>query len=255
MGIALASNVGGMTSPISSPQNLIALEVMDPSPSWPEWFIIALPVSIAIILIVWLMLLLIYRPTLANSPIQTLRASDDPITKEQIIVSAVTLITIILWCFESQVKSYIGDMGVLALIPVVVFFGSELLTKEDFNNFLWTVVVLAMGGIALGQAVSSSGLLATIADHIRQMVADKSTWMLMLIFTSIVGVAATFVSHTVAALVFLPIVNEVGKTLPGEHARVLVMVSMNNTWCICINTHVIVDGCPHVFWRNGFARV
>jgi len=46
--VALASNIGGMTSPISSPQNIFAIERMsmdgDP-PSWLSWFAIALPVS------------------------------------------------------------------------------------------------------------------------------------------------------------------------------------------------------------------
>lgn len=30
MGIALASNIGGMLSPIASPQNIVALEFMEP---------------------------------------------------------------------------------------------------------------------------------------------------------------------------------------------------------------------------------
>ena len=46
-GIALASNLGGMTSPISSPQNLFAIERMSldgNAPSWGVWFAVALPV-------------------------------------------------------------------------------------------------------------------------------------------------------------------------------------------------------------------
>lgn len=49
MGIALASNVGGMTSPISSPQNIFAIERMSMDgtpPSWLSWFAVSLPVSI-----------------------------------------------------------------------------------------------------------------------------------------------------------------------------------------------------------------
>lgn len=49
MGIALASNVGGMASPIASPQNLFAIELMskdgDP-PNWLSWFAVALPVAV-----------------------------------------------------------------------------------------------------------------------------------------------------------------------------------------------------------------
>ena len=34
LGIALASDVAGMASPIASPQNVIALESMNPNPGW-----------------------------------------------------------------------------------------------------------------------------------------------------------------------------------------------------------------------------
>ncbi|EDR00393.1 uncharacterized protein LACBIDRAFT_314306 [Laccaria bicolor S238N-H82] len=43
--IALAANIGGQSSLISSPQNIIALQAMDPSPDWTKWFAVALPVS------------------------------------------------------------------------------------------------------------------------------------------------------------------------------------------------------------------
>jgi len=61
-------------------------------------------------------------------------------------------------CFLST-----GEMGVLAIIPLVGFFGFGVLDKDDFNGFLWNVVMLAMGGLALGDAVQSSGLLLTIS--------------------------------------------------------------------------------------------
>jgi phosphate transporter len=62
MGIALASNVGGMASPIASPQNVIALQNMHPSPSWGEWFFVALPICILCVSAIWILLLLTYSP-------------------------------------------------------------------------------------------------------------------------------------------------------------------------------------------------
>ncbi len=49
------------------------------------------------------------------------------------------------------VRRYTGEMGVLAVIPLVAFFGFDVLNKDDFNSFLWNVVMLAMGGLALGE--------------------------------------------------------------------------------------------------------
>src|SRR5271168_3806756 len=62
LGIALASNIGGMLSPIASPQNIVALQIMSPQPSWSVWFFIALPVGIFSILCIWLLLLVSFKP-------------------------------------------------------------------------------------------------------------------------------------------------------------------------------------------------
>lgn len=65
IGIALASNLGGMTSPISSPQNIFAIERMSMDgnpPSWLSWFAVALPVSVLGNLLCWGLILLVYNP-------------------------------------------------------------------------------------------------------------------------------------------------------------------------------------------------
>ncbi len=82
----------------------------------------------------------------------------------QIFVIAISLITVTLWCFNGALTHITGEMGVLAILPLVMFFGFGVLSKDDFNGFLWNVVMLAMGGLALGEAVKSSGLLLSIAE-------------------------------------------------------------------------------------------
>lgn len=224
IGIALASNLGGMASPISSPQNIIAIQNMDPAPSWGEWFIISIPLSILGNLIIWTWLLWNYNPEKQTPQIHTIRASSDPITLTQIYVILVTLFTIVLWCLAHTYESVFGDMGVIAILPLIAFFGTGLLTKDDFNSFLWNVIVLAMGGIALGKAVESSGLLKTIASQIETLVTDLSAFQVLFVFSCLVLVIATFISHTVAALIVLPIVAEVGSQLADPQPRMLVMV-------------------------------
>ncbi|KAF8977793.1 low-affinity phosphate transporter [Entomortierella lignicola] len=223
LGIALASNVGGMASPISSPQNIIAIEYMNPAPSWFEWFFVALPVCLLCDLAIWALLLWVYEPSSNTPTISTIRSTKDPITKTQVFVCAVTVLTILLWCLEHRLEWLFGDMGLIAIIPLLAFFGTGILTKEDFNNFLWTVIILAMGGIALGKAVESSGLLHMIAVQVQGYVSDMSAFAVCCVFASMVLVIATFISHTVGALIILPIVAQVGATLPDPHPRLLVM--------------------------------
>ncbi|EME88157.1 uncharacterized protein MYCFIDRAFT_71343 [Pseudocercospora fijiensis CIRAD86] len=225
LGIALASNIGGAASPIASPQNLIALENMEPQPGWGTWFFIALPVCIISVLLIWLLLLVTFRPG-RNTTIVPIRPMKDKFTGVQYFISIVTIATIILWCVSHQLEGVFGDMGVVAIIPMVLFFGTGILTKEDFNNFLWTIIILAAGGLALGKAVNSSGLLKTVAIAISEGVSHLSLYGITCAFAALIAVVATFISHTVAALIILPLVREVGAGMSEPHPNLLVMASV-----------------------------
>ncbi|KGO54697.1 Sodium/sulfate symporter [Penicillium expansum] len=224
LGIALAANVGGAASPIASPQNIIALQNMEPNISWGTWFFIALPVCIISILLIWVLLLVTFRPG-RNATVMPIRPVKDRWTGMQSFISIVTLLTIVLWCFSHQLEHIFGDMGVIAIIPLVLFFGTGILNKEDFNNFLWTIIILAAGGLCLGKAVTSSGLLHTIAMGITARVENLSLYSVLLVFCSLILVMATFISHTVAALIILPLVRQIGVSMENPHPNLLVMAS------------------------------
>lgn len=225
LGIALASNIGGMSSPIASPQNIFSIGIMDPSPSWAEWFMIALPVCFICIMATWVLLIITFPPE-PNVKILQLHPSRDPFTLKQWFVCLVCITTIILWCLSNQISGVFGEMGIISIIPIVVFFGTGLLTSDDFNNFMWTIVVLAMGGTTLGKAVSSSGLLSTMAQLIKSHVEHEPIFIIVLIFGLVILVMATFVSHTVAAMIIVPLMSEIGSNLPsGDHSRLLIIIA------------------------------
>ncbi|KAF1801077.1 SPX domain-containing protein [Mucor lusitanicus] len=223
LGIALASCIGGMTSPISSPQNIVTLQYMNPNPGWGIWFGVALPISILSVVICWGILLLVYRPDRAVPHLNKVKPTRDKINITQVFVMAVTILTIALWCAESSIEYAIGDTGIIATIPLFVFFGTGILGKDDLNAFLWSVVVLAQGGMALGNAVTSSGLLQDIALRIKDGVEHLEPIAILAIFAFLILVFSTFVSHTVAALIIVPIVQQVGQNLPIPHPNLLVM--------------------------------
>ncbi|KAJ9245107.1 hypothetical protein DTO169E5_974 [Paecilomyces variotii] len=224
LGIALAANIGGAASPIASPQNIIALQNMYPSISWGTWFFISIPVCILSILLIWALLLATFHPG-RGTIIVPIRPVKDRFSGVQWFITIVTVATIILWCVSHQLEHIFGDMGVIAIIPLVLFFGTGILTKEDFNNFLWTIIILAAGGLCLGKSVTSSGLLHNIAGAITDKVDGLSLYGVLLVFASLILVIATFISHTVAALIILPLVQQVGVGMNDPHPNLLVMAS------------------------------
>ena len=126
--IALAANIGGQASPISSPQNLIALASMDVPLSWLQWFAISLPVATVSIIAIWAFLHINYRWE-HDLEIPRMRKNQDPLTMTHYYVLFVTLFTIALWCGEKSLEAWIGDMGIIAIIPIIAFFGTGILSK------------------------------------------------------------------------------------------------------------------------------
>lgn len=224
MGIALASNIGGQTSPIASPQNLIALQYMKQPVGWLQWFAITIPVSGLSLIVIWFILLWSYG-TGRGTTIKRFNESTDRFTRIQWFISGVSVATIVLWCLEKKFEWLVGDMGIIAIVPMILFFGTGILTKEDFNTFLWTVVFLAMGGIALGKAVTSSGLLESLDDVIQEIVKELPVWQILVCLLSIGLVVATFISHTIAAVLLVPIAAQVGESLENPHPRLLIMAT------------------------------
>lgn len=225
MGIALASNIGGMLSPIASPQNVVAMGIMDPPPSWPQWFFIVIPVGVISILFIWLLLLVTFHPG-RGATIAPIRSMKESFSGAQWFVTFVTLFTIGLWCASKSLEGVFGDMGVIAVIPMALFFGVGILTKEDFNNFPWTIIILAAGGLSLGKAVDSSGLLHTVGSLVTAKVEGMSVYAVLVIFSVLILIIATFISHTVAALIILPLLFNVGRDMSPPAPNILVMAGV-----------------------------
>jgi phosphate transporter len=101
-----------------------------------------------------------------------------------------------------------------------------------------------MGGIALGKGVTSSGLLEDLGAGIRDLVQGLSLYSVVLVLSAIVLVShlsfflsffsmsdadmqviSTFISHTIASVLLVPIAKELGKSLPGNHERLLIFLT------------------------------
>jgi phosphate transporter len=101
-----------------------------------------------------------------------------------------------------------------------------------------------MGGIALGKGVTNSGLLETMDAIIRELLNGFSLYTVVLILSPVVlvrsllyhsltvpilmetlQVVSTFISHTIASVLLVPIAKEVGSNLPGNHANLLIFIT------------------------------
>ena len=90
---------------------------------------------------------------------------------------------------------------------------------------LWSVVMLAMGGIGLGKAVESSGLLHELAANLTPLLSHMTPFTCVAVLSGIVVLVTSFISHTVGALIILPVVYQIGALLPDPRPRTMVMAA------------------------------
>jgi phosphate transporter len=77
----------------------------------------------------------------------------------------------------------------------------------------------------LSDAVRECGVLARLAEWIQHETAAFTLWGIVAVFCALILVCTTFISHTVGAMVILPVVQTVGMSLPEPHPRLLVMAT------------------------------
>jgi len=216
LGIAYASNIGGMTTPIASPQNIFAMSV-DSSLGWGNFCGVGIPFSIICVFISWGFLYVWYRPKLEVLDLQLDEESLEPFNIWHCLVLITCGLTIALWALNDLLDPFFGGNGMPSLIPIIVFFGFGFLKGPDLKECKWDVLLLLAGGLVLGNAISLSTLLMTIADSISTLVSDVSIWVVLLAFGSLTWLFGNFVSHTVAAEIILPVVASVGASLAQHH--------------------------------------
>eukprot|EP01099_Mayorella_cantabrigiensis_P006458 TRINITY_DN5414_c0_g1_i1.p1 TRINITY_DN5414_c0_g1~~TRINITY_DN5414_c0_g1_i1.p1 ORF type:complete len:646 (-),score=155.86 TRINITY_DN5414_c0_g1_i1:78-1973(-) len=215
LGIAFAANIGGLLTPIASPQSVIGADKLGSAINFAYWFLFSIPVALISTLFCWVWLRMVYpsKETLNFKEIFAAKAGKKTATAGQMIyVSAVSAITLALWIFNATLKDYTGPMGVVAVFPIIALFGAGMLGKDDFNGFMWHVVFLALGGSALGKALADSQLLAAIGQIMKEALGAASFLASMAFFVGVLLFITTFVSHSVGAMVFLPIIQGYART-------------------------------------------
>jgi phosphate transporter len=136
-------------------------------------------------------------------------------------------------------EKYIGGTGIVGMIPVVLFFGTGILSKKEFKELPWDVLMLLAGGMVLGDAISdpedptdskspARGLLVLIANNLSKVVEGAPVMAVNAAFSTLMFIVGNFVSHTVSAIILVPVIWGVGTNLGNGdplagHAPLLVM--------------------------------
>lgn len=186
--------------------------------SFGQWFLASIPLCAVMLFISYCMLMAWFQPYHFRLP--PIRRHSAKFNWRHYVIIVTVSLTVVVWSVHSLTECF-GSAGMVAVVPMIVFFGTGILCKEDFNSLPWDVVYLVTGGIVLGSAVESSKLLEIIVERLLYAVGDSHVWVTYTILCCFMAVIANAVSHTVSAIIILPLVYEVGLKL--GHPQLLVL--------------------------------
>ena len=151
LGIAFSANLGGVATPIGSPPNAIMmryLQLSGQAPSFALWMAIASPLLVVLLVVVLFVLRWRFPTKLETVDIGAEEVL--PWRRSQTLVLVVLGLTVAGWLAGGRLGI---TAGTVALLPVVVFFGTNLLQQAELRSLPWDVLLLICGGLALGAAI------------------------------------------------------------------------------------------------------
>ena len=116
------------------------------------------------------------------------------------IVIVTFIITVLLWMTDKLTGI---NSNTVALIPVVVFAMTGVITKYDLEEINWSVLWMVAGGFALGYGLNGSGLAENAVKSIP--FGDFSPVVILIISGLICYLLSNFISNSATAALLMPI--------------------------------------------------
>lgn len=210
LSIPVAANIGGMGTPIGTPPNAIALKYLN-SPTglnlglgFGEWMMFMMPLTIVLLLIGWFLLKKFFP--FKKKTIELNIEGDVQHNWRTKVVAVTFVVTVLLWILDRVTG--VGA-NTVAMIPIVVFAFTGVVTAKDLQEINWSVIWMVAGGFALGLALNESGLAENVIKSI-----PFGSWSPVAILVAsglICYLLSNFISNTATAALLVPILAVVCK--------------------------------------------
>lgn len=186
LGVCYAASIGGVATPIGTPTNLIALDALEKvngrEISFVTWLKFGVPAMLLLVPASWFVVGAGLEPGKADNDLQSVIRQHlhelGKLTTPEARVTMIFALVAFLWVSRVFIQNAaetagltpiwlmgLSDMGIaifgavlMFLIPAGAGHKRALLTWDEAERLPWGVLILFGGGIALGQAITRTGL-------------------------------------------------------------------------------------------------
>ena len=241
LSIAYSASIGGMSTLIGTPPNLVFAgvikEVYHTEISFFQWFIFGFPISVILLLLCWLYLTRVAFKFEQNEfpggrqEITKQLKALGKISVEEKIVFTVFLCTAFAWITRSFfIKHFIPtiDDTIIAVFFALLLFilpsntkGVKIINWEDAVKLPWGIVLLFGGGMALALGFETSGLAIWIGERMSSLVFVPLFFLLLILITA-VNFLTEITSNLATTAMLLPVLVSLASAV-GVHPYLLLV--------------------------------
>lgn len=201
---AVGAAIGGMATLVGTPPNAIAARYLAAAGepiSFVGWLAFGVPLMVLLIPIVWIILLLVWKPELRR--LRPIELPSKRWRKKELGTVAVLLATIAMWLTEPL---HGVPPAMVALAAAIICFASGLLRTADLSKVPYQALILFGGGLALGDAMVATGFTVSIVDALTGLVATQNMLGILAVLMLLAIALTTVASNTATAALLVPIV-------------------------------------------------
>ncbi len=230
LGISIAAALGAMGTIIASSSNAVSAGLIEEAGlkiDFFGWLKYGLPVTFLMTVICCYVL---NRRFLKKAErvsldflLQDVSRTTESIT-QRIIVLVVIIVTVLFWLTASihGIKT-----AAISAIPIVALTVTGVLTADDVKKMPWDTLFLVAGGLSLGEAIESTGILNHYISQLNM--ASISPVILILLLSYIAMIFSNVSSNIAACMLLIPL----GMTLlPTYKFEVAISVAISSSACV-----------------------
>jgi sodium-dependent dicarboxylate transporter 2/3/5 len=290
LGIAYAASIGGIGTLVGTPPNALMAAFLKDNYnieiSFAKWAVMALPLVIVFVPIVWLLLTRVIFPIRIRSIpggrtlIRRELENQGPLSRGELMVLIVFAVTAAAWMTRpllarltlpgglrplaglSDPGIAIGAAIVLICLPVDFKRGVFALTWQQACKLPWGILILFGGGLSLAAALKTSGVTEFIGRNVSGL-DNLPTWAMILLAGSIPALASELTSNTASTAILLPMFAAVAEgcgidpllmivpaTIGASFAFMMPVATPPNALVFASGEITISHMCKAGFWLN-----
>ena len=226
LGIAYSANIGGISTIVGTPPNLILLGILqenyDIHIGFFQWIVICLPIAIVLITITYIYLINFY--SIKNKKIVTISnileeeiKKIGSITHDEKIVLGVFVSTIFLWMTKSNINSInpyfkLSDTSIIIMSSILLFVLPSnkkfyILSWNDMKQLPWGILLLFGGGLSLAGAIVDTKIVDYIGQNL--MISNNLSFISIAILIAIVLFSTEIMSNIALISVCIPVISSI----------------------------------------------